>query len=477
MPIIATPFAKLAPIIEDGTVQQGIKASLMQNTMFGIEFEEVSPWLNNMGQTLSIPRSAPLAPIDTPSDSKTDPDYQVQSYEESEASVDVYRDSIKIDMLENALTILGTTANQMNELGKQAGQSGNAIRRKSLYGAYLGGHAVALETEGGGSTTLRVNDVGGFYRQLNEDGKWLAVSQANPKPIQIGANTFALVVAVAALEPNPKTGFPSGRGTLTLAANATWTVNDPVVAMDAPYRIYEGGGTTNDAISTTDGLTWNSIRMALALHSENGVQPHSDGTYWVHMGPRVKNMLWSDPEFTNSLTGGVDTTAFGTYKLHRCMGCTFVENQQVPTRNNARKLQNSRISTTLAKNSQSIGAEIVNRNGVELGHTLVTGGGLGKIWYMPQKQLISAAGLDADEFYGMTVTADNMQMIVDDQFRFLMAAPTDDMRQFVVANWQWIGSAMCWNDYFGGTYSPTNDPLVTRNPYYKRAVAITHYAG
>lgn len=476
MPILATPFAELAPIIEDGSVQQTIKTSLMQNTVFDIEFAEKEEWKSNIGQTLTIPRSAPLETIDTPSDSKTDPDYQDEKYEETLATVDPYRGGLKLDMLENAMTILGYSANRMNELGKQAGQSLNAIRRKALFSAYLGGHAVALETSGG-STTLRVNQINGFMKQVNADGKWLDVSSANPKYIQIGASTFAEVIAVAADEPNPKTGFVGGRGTLTLSANAAFNVNDPVVAMDAPYRIYQGGGTTNDAISTTDILTWESVRQGLALLSENGVGPHADGTYWVHMGPRVKNQLWGDPEFTNTLTGGVESKTFAAYTLHRAMGCTFVDNQQMPTRNNASALQNSRLATTNAKHSRSIHSEIVNRNGVELGHTIITGGGLGKTWYLPQKKLISAAGLDAEEFYGMTVNADNMQMVVEDMVRFLMAAPTDDMRQFVVANWQFIGYFMPWNDLFGGTYSPNNDPTVTRNPYYKRAVPITHYAG
>jgi N4-gp56 family major capsid protein len=471
--ILATPFAELAPVIQDGVVSQAIKNSLQQNLVFGSEFMEKEAWTMNVGQTITVARDAPMAPTDEPKNPNVAPTYKPPKYEETLASVAPYGDAIKLDMLQSAATIKGYAVNRLNTLGRNAANSMNAIRRKALYSGYLGGHAVALATEGA-SSSLLVSTINGFQKQINSDGKWLNVSSDNPKPIMIGAGTYALVIGVAALSAL----FPAGRGTLTLSANAAWTINDPVVAMDAPYRIYQGGGTTVDAISSTDILTLDSLRQALALHDENGIPPHEDGTYWVHMGPRVKPQLWADPEFQNVIKGGVATTQFGNYELTRAMGCTFISNQQVPTRSNASALQNSRISTTSAKLSKSIYGEIVNRNGIELGHTLVTGGGLGKTWYMPQGQLASAAGnMNATEYYGMKVSADNMSMMVDEMVRFLILAPNDDNRQNVPANWQFIGSFMLWNDLFGGTYSPNADAEQTRNPYYKRAVPITHYAG
>lgn len=471
--IVNTPFGALAPIIQDGLVSKVIRNSLQQNLMFGIEFAEAEQWMNNIGQTVTIARDAPMTVRDEPVNPDVDAQYKPAKYEETVTQVSVYRDAIKLNMLQNAAVIPGYFANRMNTLGRNAADSLNAIRRKALYSGYLGGHAVALETAGP-TTTMRVSQINGFKKQINSDGKYLDVSSSNPKPILIGASTYALVIGTAA----DSAVFPDGRGTLTLSANASWSVNDAVVAMDAPYRIYQGGGTTVDAISSSDILTLDSLRKALALHSENGIPPHpEDGTYWVHMGPRVKQQLWADPEFQNVIRGGVATTQFNGYELARCMGCTFVENHQVPTRSNASALQDTRLATTNAKLSKSIYGEIVNRNSVELGHTLVTGGGLGKTWYMSQSQLASAAGLMAQEFYGMQVSADNMRYVVEDMVRFLIAAPKDDNRQFVPATWQFIGEFMLWNDLFGGSYSANNDAETTRNPYYKRAVAITHYAG
>lgn len=471
--IVNTPFGALAPIIQDGLVSRVIRNSLQQNLMFGIEFSEAEQWMNNIGQTVTIARDAPMTVRDEPVNPDVDAQYKAAKYEETVTQVSVYRDAIKLNMLQNAAVIPGYFANRMNTLGRNAADSLNAIRRKALYSGYLGGHAVALVTAGP-TTSLRVSQINGFKKQINSDGKYLDVSSSNPKPILIGASTYALVTGTAA----DSALFPDGRGTLTLSANASWSVNDAVVAMDAPYRVYQGGGTTVDAISSSDILTLDSLRKALALHSENAIPPHpEDGTYWVHMGPRVKQQLWADPEFQNVIRGGVQTTQFNGYELSRCMGCTFIENHQVPTRNNASALQDSRLSTTDAKLSKSVYGEIVNRNNVELGHTLVTGGGLGKTWYMSQNQLASAAGLNAKEFYGMQVSADNMRYVVEDMVRFLIAAPKDDNRQFVPATWQFIGEFMLWNDLYGGSYSANNDAETTRNPYYKRAVAISHYAG
>ena len=472
--IVPTPFASIAPIIEDGTVSQTILKSLQSANLFGMEFEEQEEWKGNIGQTMTIPREAPPAERDEPSQNGADPTYKGTKYEETLATVSPYNDGIRVNMLENTATILGYFAGRMNGLGLQSANSLNAIRRKALYSAYLGGHAVALETAGP-TTTLRVSSINGFQKQLNSDGKWLDVSSANPKPILIGASTYALVIAAAALDP---VNFPNGRGTLTLSANASWTINDAVVAMDAPNRVYQGGGTTVDAISSTDILTLESLRLALANMEENEIPVHSDGTYWVHLGPRGKVQLWADPEFQNAIRGGVETRQFGNYTFYKTMGCTFVENRKVPTRANASDLQNSRISTTDAKLSKSIYSEITNRNNVNLGITMVTGGGLGKMWYLNQRKLAGPAGLDSNETYGMSVdTGGSLQIIAENAIRFLINPPKDDLRQWVTANWQFIGSFMCWNDFYGGTYSPNADPATTRNPYYKRAVPIFHYAG
>lgn len=472
--IVETPFAKIAPIIEDGTIQQLIKKSLQQAMLFGIEFEEKEKWPANLGQTLTFPREAPLPLVLAPHNPNQDPTYQVPKYEETMATIAPYRGAERVNMLEAEATVRGETASKTNRLVVQAAQSVNAARRRALYSGYLGGHAVALTTEGVATTTLQVNSINGFRRQLDADGKWLAVSGDNPKPIQIGPGTFRKVIGVSALS----SAFPGGRGTLTLDAAATWTINDPVVAMDAPHRIYQGGlATTNDGITTSSLLSFDSLRRAIALLDENAVPRHSDGTYWVHLGPRGKPQLWADPEFQNVLRGGVETMVFGNYTLYRAMSCTFIENNQVPTRSNLGALQNSRISTTNAKLGLGIDSEIVNRNGIELGHTIITGGGLGKTWWFDQQNIRSAAGMNAVELYGMTVTADNMTIVAEELIRFLMAAPTDDMRQFMPMNWQFIGSFMLWNDAYGGTYSEINDKDTTRNPYYKRAVVITHYAG
>ena len=56
--IVPTPFASIAPIIEDGTVSQTILKSLQSANLFGMEFEEQEEWKGNIGQTMTIPREA-----------------------------------------------------------------------------------------------------------------------------------------------------------------------------------------------------------------------------------------------------------------------------------------------------------------------------------------------------------------------------------------------------------------------------------
>lgn len=469
--IVQTPFAELAPVIQDGTIQQIIKLSLMSNLRFGMEFEETEQWPGQLGQTMTIPRSRPIPYDEEELPPGQDPEYKAQKYEEMTAQVAKFAQAIKLDMTVGKVALKSYVGNKLNELCKSMAFKLNAGRRRKLYTGYEGGHAIANNSAAPG-TSLQVSSINGFTHQLNSDGKLLPVSLDNPKPIRIGASTFALVTGVSAAQA----AFPFGRGTLTLAgAGATFNAGDAVVAMDASHRVYVGGGDTIDAIGTTDILTLQAIRDAIVRLEEDSVPKHNDGTYWVHLTPTAKSQLWGDPEFQNLLRGNLRDPAAAKYILAQLMGCTFIENNEVPRLANASAVQASRSSAPSARLHKGIYSEIVNSAARPITYTLITGGGLGKTWYIDPRNLASAAGLNGVEYYGMQVTADNMSMVLENYVRMLVAAPRDDLREQVPANGLFMGDFMLYSDFFGGSYSPNMNLAETQNPRFKRAATVVHY--
>lgn len=468
--IVQTPFAELAPVIEDGTIQQVIKLSLMSNLRFGMEFEETEQWPGQLGQTMTIPRSRPIAYDEEELAPATDPEYRAQKYEEMTAQVAKFAQAIRLDMTVGKVALKAYTANKLNELSKSMAFKMNAARRRKLYSGYEGGHSIANNSAAPG-TSLQVSSINGFTHQLNADGKLLPVSTDNPKPIRIGASTFALVTAVAAAQAT----FPFGRGTLTLSAAQTFNAGDAVVAMDASHRVYVGGGDTIDAISPTDILTLQAVRDAIVRLEEDSVPKHADGTYWVHLTPTAKSQLWGDPEFQNLLRGNLRDPASAKYVLAQLMGCTFIANNEVPRLANASAVQASRPAAPSARLHKGIYSEIINATARPITYTIITGGGLGKTWYIDPLNMASAAGLNAVEYYGMSVSADNMMMVLENYVRMLVAAPRDDLREQVPANGLFMGDFMLYSDFYGGSYSPNMDLATTQNPRFKRAATVVHY--
>lgn len=111
----------------------------------------------------------------------------------------------------------------------------NSVRRRVLYSAYNGGHAIANDTQAA-STALPVSTICGFTHHLDSNGKLNPISASNPKRIRIGqggTETYANVIAASFADAT----VPFGRGTLTLEAVAAFNAGDAIVALDASHRV------------------------------------------------------------------------------------------------------------------------------------------------------------------------------------------------------------------------------------------------
>lgn len=476
--VIATPFGFLTPLINDGTAAAVILKSLQSQLKFGMEFQEMDKWPGGMGQSMTMARERPKDSDEEALEPGQEPVYKGTKYEEAYARVQQYAVGDRVYMLDNAITVKKNFASRWNQLGLEMAKKLNGVRRRVLYSAYNGGHAIANDTQGA-STALPVSTICGFTHHLDANGKLNPVSAANPKRIRIGqggTETYANVVSASFADAT----VPFGRGTLTLEAVAAFTAGDAIVALDASHRVYANGAVTVDGIGTSATLTFAALREALVFLEQDSVPTHEDGTYWVHLSPSAKAQLWSDPEFQNLIRGGLDKSTVVSGVIGVVNGFTFIANNLVPRSSNSPSgLQLSRpVNFVKARLSKSFSNEVINKNGLPITHTLITGGGIGMTHYLnPAETGPESEGvpLGAKVVNGMTVGTDNATIVVDSNVRFMMVSPRDDLKMWLPINGLFLGGFMVHSDYYGGSYSDSMDLQVERNPRFKRAVTVVHF--
>ena len=476
--LVPTPFGYLSPIINDGTAQALILLSLQSSLKYGMEFEETKPWPSGVGQTQTIARVRPRDVDEEALEPGQDPVYKGTRYEQMSIRLAQYAEADRVFLNETALTVVNDFMVRWMQIGLGMAKKLNAVRRRILYSAYEGGHAIANDTQGG-ATALPVSTICGFTHHLTSDGMLQPVSGNNPKRIRIGVGDAAVYANVIAVSPADAL-IPFGRGTLTLEANTAFTAGDPVRALDASHRVYVNGAVSVDGITKTSWLTLASLRDARAFLEIDSVPTHMDGTYWVHLSPTAKTQLWADPEFQNLIRGQKESISVVTGVLGVIDGFTFISNNLVPRAHNSPSgLQLSRpVNFPKARLSKSFFNEVINKNGIEITHTLITGGGLGMTYYVdPNRSSPEQFGvpIGAKVQNGMTITMDNVTIVVENQVRFLMAQPRDDLRQWMPINGLFMGGFVINSDYYGGSYSDSLDLQTANNPRFKRAVTVVHY--
>lgn len=476
--IITSPFGVLTPLVNDGTAQAVIKKSLQSELKYSLEFAEMAPWPGAMGQTMTIPRERPMDADEEALTPGQDPVYASQRYEEMIANVQQYATASRVYMLENAITVKKTFAGRWANIGLAMAKKLNGVRRRVLYAAYQGGHAIANDTQGA-ATALPVSTICGFTHHLDSNGKLLPVSSSNPKRIRIGSGGTETYANVIAATPADAT-VPFGRGTLTLLANGAFTMGDAIVALDASHRVYANGAVSVDGITTGATLTLAALREAIVFLEQDSIPTHEDGTYWVHLSPSAKAQLWSDPEFMNLTKGGLQMSTVQSGVIGVLNGLTFIANNLVPRASNSPSgLQISRpVNFATARLSKSFFNEVINKNGTPITHTLITGGGIGMTHYLDAAATgaeSEGVPIGAKVVHGMTIDTDSATITLDTNVRFMMVMPRDDLKMWLPINGLFLGGFMVNSDYYGGSFSDSMDLQVDRNPRFKRAVTVVHF--
>lgn len=457
----------------DGIVQKNqlhgiIRLPLIEQLLYARAFQQRTLWDANNGETRTCNRSSTLSVNLKPATPGKDPVSKSAKYEQYKAQCTAWNDSVDIELKVAAAALPGHFAEKLNELAVLSARTMNGLYRQKLFAAYHGGHAVANNTSGGG-TSLQVSSILGFTENM-KDSLLQDVGPSNPKPILIGASTYAKVVAATPTSA----AFPYGAGTLTLEANTAFNAGDSVVAMDAPIVIYAGGGTSVDAISEGDVLTPKEIRNAVSVLKKYGVGKMPNGKYECHIGSKGSNDMFDANELQRMMQSR-DSEQFMDFVLGNALGCTFIDNNNSPDEGNSGNLQASRPDDApLAMLGDGIYGEVVNKQGVKIERTVIFGGGVGELLYKPPAQFMSAAGMNGEMMGGFAVNADNMTTVIDEAIRFIINKPMNALQDQVKSVWEFIGDQVIPSDLYGTGYNPQKNVNTTRNARYKRAVVIVH---
>ena len=457
----------------DGIVQKNqlhniIRLPMIEQLLYNRAFLERTVWDANNGETRTFNRESSLAVDTRPATPGKDPVGASAKNEQYKAQAAAWNRGVDIDLKVASAALPQHFAKKVNQLGMNSAQTMNALYRQKLFAAYHGGHAVANNTSGGG-TSLQVSSILGFTENMN-DSLLQDVGPSNMKPIRIGAATFAFVVAATPTDP----AFPYGAGTLTLSAATAYNAGDTVVAMDAPILVCAGGGTSVDAVGEHDVLTMRAIRDAVSVLNTYGTPKAGNMKFEGHIGPKGKNDCFGDNELQRMLQSR-DSTQFEQFIIGEAMGVTFIDNNFSPTEGNSGNLQQSRPDDApLAMLGDGVYGEVINKAGVRIERTVIFGGGCGELLYKPPAQFMSAAGMNGELMGGFTVNADNLSTVIDEAIRFIINKPMNALQDQVKTVWEFIGDQVVPSDLYGGGYNPKKPAATTRNARYKRAVVIVH---
>jgi len=416
----------LETVVQDNTLAREFYDALFPELLYRAEATP-ERWEANLGERMIFTRSSLLKPTVKPLEPGFDPTPKSPAYEQWEVVASQYGDSIDTNMPASRTALASLFARNAKTLGLNAGQTLNRLARDKLFAAYIGG-ATVTTAPGVATVDVPVASLNGFGTVI-VNGQVVPVSTANPKAATISGVVPPDVLIIGVVPDNPNE--PHGPGTLTLAAPVTFAAGAVVTSADAPTIIRSGGGTSVDSLVSTDGLTVQDIREAVATLRRNRVPPHEDGYYHCHLDPVAESQIFSDNEFQRLLQSLPDDFRYQRFAIGRLANCVFYSNNESPNPENTGVLINTRGD---AQTSPSLGGEVVNGAGVSIIRTILTGGGaIMEKWIDETAEYSSEAGYQGK--VGAFSVVNNGIVVPIERTRYIIRAPQDRLQQIVSQSW------------------------------------------
>ncbi len=282
----------------------------------------------------------------------------------------------------------------------------------------------------------------------------------------IRCTSATLLIAVSALviscgsDSSPTTpGDEIGPGTLTLSAAVTVDARDSVVAVDASNVVRVGGGTSIDAIGSTDLLNLTAIRNAVTKFRDANVPPMPDGRFHCHLDPTSESQIFSDNEFQRLHQSLPDFYTYKEFAVGEVLGTLFYRNNENP-----------RVDTVLGGSTATFNkadpfaGELFSGGvvtGTRIHRAIFSGEGAIYEYQQPLDQLITEAGINGK--VGEASITNNGIRVMTDRVQLIFRAPQNRLQDQVSTSWKFIGD---W---------PVRTDATTGGPArYKRLVVVEH---
>lgn len=450
---------QIQAILQDNTLQRVFKDALFPELLFRKEaMAEV--FAGQIGETLTRTRTGLLAVNLVPLVPGTDPVQNTYGVEQWTVNPSQYANSLNTSMPANRAALASKVLEDTKKIGLNAGETLNRLTRNALYRAYTAGNTNATVIQAIGAVAVHVASLNGFTDSLVL-GVITPISAAAPVGLTfVGGEPINTAVAATPDDPNA----PFGPGWLTLGAALTVGIaaRSAVVADDAVQIYRVGGGASVDALGAADILTLQDFTNVNAILQQNNVPFHADGAYHAHLGPVGQAQVYNDNQWQRLHDSLPDHIEYREFYMGRKVGIDYIKNTVVPTSTNSGAL----VATGAggAFNSNEIGADVINDNGVLIGRTIVTGLEVLTEDYIPETEYISEAGVTGK--VGNATVSNGNAIIENERIRLTIRAPLDLLQQVIAQTWSWSGD-------FGVPSDVTTGGAARR----KRAVVIEHAIG
>lgn len=470
MTILDTP--KYRKLVQDNRITAKFEEALFPELLFREE-SEGEAWGDQTGDS-KVFTGKGLMPVTTaPVTPQSDPDVVDYGMEQWTASLNTWGKSKDTHAPTSSAAAVKLVMDDLDAVGKNAGQTLNRICRDRMINAGLSGHTVA-DGAHVAVTTIRVKRLNGFTRARRPDlttgsaVRFDAVSANNPLVIRYG-NTLADTINVIGFSSD-FTGDEVGPGTITTSAAITVGDRVAIVANSATWLRRSGGGFRVDELGASDVLTFGDLRATLARLANMDVPKHGDGFYHGHLDPVSKNQLFNDNEWQRLQETLPDGLAYSQFVIGKKLGAIWYENNEMPQLHNV-NIPNGSTDGATGDNytplREAFAGELfptgTPTSAVGKVHrVLITGKGWLREYAVDQDSYTTDAGING-KLSEVPQTGNGSVQLMAKGVKLIQRAPQNRFQDIVAQTWRFVGDFVCRTD------AATGD-----GAYIKRGAIIEH---
>lgn len=311
MTIAAFP-TQLQPAIQDGFLEREFRDGLRSTTVYrSIADPEI--FSANVGETIIKTRKGLKAPVTQPLNPATNTNLDngltpsTWTIEQYGLSISMYGDTIDLNTVTQHVGIQAQFLHNARTNAIQAGQSLDRLARQELLNKYMAGHTRVIETLANPAPTLKVDDIRGFQK-IVDNGRLVDVADVAGRRLKVWVNgtEYTLIGATPdAVNVSSVATLGGISGTLTFSGNVSTTngtLDNPVIAQYRPTVLRPNGRTTTKKLVGSDLFTMGLVLDGVTQLRNNNV-PTVGGRYNCYIDHTSSRQIFADPDFKQLYQG------------------------------------------------------------------------------------------------------------------------------------------------------------------------------